>query len=101
VTISGLTIKDGDVSGAGAGILCDRANGSANSLVLDNVVITGNTATNLGGGVYFDRCDVRGLGDLIVRNSTISGNSTDSNGCGSWMGAPTSVRSRCSRRPRS
>jgi predicted outer membrane repeat protein len=85
VIISGLTIKDGDVAGPGAGIFFDCDDASANSLVLDNVVITGNTATDLGGGIYFDRCDEGGLGDLVIRNSTISGNSTSSEGGAIWF----------------
>jgi hypothetical protein len=67
VTISGVTITDGNVDGAGAGIFFDCSGDSANTLVVDNVVITGNTATELGGGLYFDRCDEGGQGDLIIR----------------------------------
>lgn len=85
VIISGLTIKDGDVAGPGAGIFFDCDDASANSLVLDNVVITGNTATDLGGGIYFDRCEEGGLGDLVIRNSTISGNSTSLEGGAIWF----------------
>src|SRR5262245_13508822 len=45
VTISGITIADGNVDDAGAGIQFDCDRESDNSLVVNNVVITGNTGT--------------------------------------------------------
>jgi parallel beta-helix repeat protein/predicted outer membrane repeat protein len=50
--------------------------------VLDGVAVTGNTATELGGGLYFDVCD---SGDLTITNSTISNNETTSGGGGIWF----------------
>jgi predicted outer membrane repeat protein len=81
VTITGVTIADGNVGGPGAGIFLD-CDGVEVSLVLDGVAVTGNTATELGGGLYFDVCD---SGDLTITNSTISNNETTSGGGGIWF----------------
>ncbi len=68
-SISGLTITGGDTpAGSGAGIKfydcgdCD--------LILDDVVISDNTAFDSGGGIQ-----MYGAGDLTITNSVISGNS--------------------------
>ncbi len=66
VTISGLTVRDGQISGAdGAGIA------NAGALTLDGVIVTANTisggATTQGGGIY-------NTGALTVTHSAISGN---------------------------
>jgi MYXO-CTERM domain-containing protein len=67
VTISGLTIADGNVAAAGAGILARNA-----GLVLDGVTITGNDVTTLaqGGGLSFQEGQ-----DLTIRDSILSANS--------------------------
>src|SRR5262245_1631271 len=70
-TLSGLTVSGGMTtdttqgSSGGAGI----ALGAAQTLTLQNSVVTGNNASGSGGGVYVSRG-----GNLVVRNSTISGN---------------------------
>jgi hypothetical protein len=89
VTISGLTITGGNATSepstqAGAGINFDCDRHSNNSLTVSNVVITGNLGSDLGGGLYFDRC----LGDaaLTIQDSVIATNVTnDSGGGGVWF----------------
>lgn len=73
-SVSGLTITGGQTpGGSGAGIKfydcgdCD--------LVLDDVVVTGNTAFEDGGGIQ-----MYGAGDLTITNSVISGNSAQGGG---------------------
>lgn len=75
VTISGLTITGGNAS-IGAGIIDWGEN-----LTLDNVVITGNTATGQGGGLEV----LAGSGtpfpfSVTIRNSVLSGNTAESGG---------------------
>ena len=84
VTITGVTIADGEAGGnAGGGIRWDCQNANNNSLVLDGVVVVGNNADALGGGLYFDRC---GTGDFIISNSVVSNNTTSgSSGGGIWF----------------
>ncbi|MCZ7556194.1 MAG: HYR domain-containing protein [Bacteroidia bacterium] len=66
VTMSGLTIAEGNVAAFGGGIL------SSANLTIDKCVITGNTASgfNSGGGIFSD-------GTLTITNSLITGNSCD------------------------
>ncbi len=71
VTISGLTITGG-AANYGAGIF----NGDED-LTLDRVTITGNTATNHGGGLWLGGISM----NVIVRDSQITGNRA-SNGRG-------------------
>ncbi|MDQ6905658.1 MAG: CSLREA domain-containing protein [Chloroflexota bacterium] len=70
VSLSGLTITNGDTSGTspslGGGIYNDRG-----TVTVGNCVITGNTAAN-GGGIYND--GNRGTASFNVRNSTINAN---------------------------
>lgn len=75
VTISGLTVTGGNAS-IGAGILDWGEN-----LTLDNVVITGNTATGQGGGLEV----IAGFGNpapfsVTIRDSVLSGNTAESGG---------------------
>ena len=99
VTISGLTIRHGRVTGFGGGIhnsgtltltnstVSDNIardpfggngggifNGSA-PLALTNSTVSGNTATLQGGGIFSN-------GTLTITNSTISGNSANESGGG-------------------
>ena len=89
VTISGLTITGGNTlsdptTKAGAGINFDCLHDSSNSLTVDNVVITGNLADDLGAGLYFDRCDDDA--SLTISNSVIATNVTQgSGGGGVWF----------------
>ncbi len=86
LTITGLTIRDGD-DGAGAGIYFNctgEGSDSAANLVLDGVVLTNNTTSDLGGALYFDSCDDRG--NATISNSVISGNqTTDGRAGGVWF----------------
>ncbi|NJL06725.1 MAG: hypothetical protein HC911_17850 [Chloroflexaceae bacterium] len=68
-TISGLTIRDGQTSAAGAGVYVGRTN----ALTLTNVTVFRNTAGGFGGGIYND-------GTLTVIDSTISTNSGSGGG---------------------
>lgn len=71
VTISGLTITGGAES-SGAGI-----RNYDEDLTLDGVVVTGNTATAKGGGLFLDGFNM----NVIIRNSQITGNhATDGGG---------------------
>lgn len=89
LTISGLTISNGDVGpGSGGGIL----NASTGVLTITNSVITSNNAQK-GGGVFNSPG-----GRLQVTNSTFSANSTrlfdagaDASGAGIYNAAPGGV----------
>jgi hypothetical protein len=119
VTFQGFTITGGRAvspdpanngpAGSGGGI---RDTGNV-SLTLNNVVLTGNTATNDGGGLEMENLvstpwtlrvlnstvsnnhagdagggiDVDGHGHTIVTGSTITGNSTSNQGGGIWLDA--------------
>jgi len=70
ISISGMTISGGNVTGDGGGIF------NTAITTLTGVVISGNTATGFGGGIESSN-------NLIVINSTISGNRSNSTGgCG-------------------
>jgi hypothetical protein len=74
VTISGLTVTNGTNAGPGGGIFLQ-----AGQLTVSNSVVTGNTATGMGGhgaGIYVN------TGTLMVESSTISANDADSYGGG-------------------
>ncbi|MDS4030179.1 MAG: right-handed parallel beta-helix repeat-containing protein [Candidatus Contendobacter sp.] len=75
VTISGLTITGGNAN-IGAGIVDFDEN-----LTLDNVTITGNTASGDGGGLWADGFNM----NLTIRNSTISGNTSGDDGGGIYV----------------
>ncbi len=72
VDISGVTITGGEIVGDGGGISTAFSN---SDLTLTNVAVTGNTASNEGGGegggIYFY------AGTLIITKSTISGNTAE------------------------
>ncbi|MBX7105442.1 MAG: right-handed parallel beta-helix repeat-containing protein [Gemmataceae bacterium] len=107
VSVSGMKITGGNVSGSGGGI-----NVTSTDLKLTDIILTGNKVTSDGGGlncasttatITLDRCTVSGNtastvgtsdggglrftydGNLIVRNSTISGNSAARNGGGIYF----------------
>jgi CSLREA domain-containing protein len=69
VNISNITIMNGNVTGSGGGI----ANNQGSTLTLTNVALTNNTASNGGGGVA-NLCSGSPGPVLIIKNSTISGN---------------------------
>ncbi len=74
VTISGLTIANGNVSASNGGGILDKSSGT---LTLTGCAISGNVASSsggttggYGGGIYFSN----GSGTMIIANCTISGN---------------------------
>jgi N-acetylneuraminic acid mutarotase len=70
VTISGLTITNGHASDSGGGIYNDHA-----VLILNNCVITGNSAAlNIGGGIHNDGTNI-GYATLQINNCLITNNS--------------------------
>jgi hypothetical protein len=70
VTISGLTIINGQTTGFGGGIYNDHA-----VLILNNCTITANTpAGNIGGGIHNDAENI-GHATLQINNSLITNNS--------------------------
>jgi CSLREA domain-containing protein len=71
VSISGLTLTAGASTGNGGAI--DAASATDAPLTLTNVTISGNTATDRGGGVYSERA-------LKISGSTITGNTAGSGG---------------------
>jgi hypothetical protein len=72
--LSGLTVKNGKAT-AGGGIL------NQGSLLVADSVITGNTATDIGGGISNGTFETTGNPQLSVLDSTVS-NNTASNGRG-------------------
>jgi HYR domain-containing protein len=66
VSIAGLTISDGQISGNGGGIL------NNGNLTLTNVVLSGNSS-GLGGGAIFNN------DTLMITDCTLSGNSANNN----------------------
>ncbi len=73
VTISGLTIANGNAAGAsdGGGIF-DQSNGG--TLTITGCTISGNVADGDGGGIN------NSFGTVIITSSTLSGNSANSDG---------------------
>jgi hypothetical protein len=75
VTIQGITISNGVAAGSGlltfgGGVYNDHAN-----LTLTNTVITGNLASNNGGGIANYGEGPGGAAVMTINNSTIAGNS--------------------------
>ena len=68
---NGYANKFGALNQIGGGLNISNA-----SVILDNMTVTGNTASSNGGGVYFNG------GDLTVINSKISNNTAANNGSG-------------------
>ncbi|HAP75964.1 MAG TPA: hypothetical protein DCR14_07775 [Acidimicrobiaceae bacterium] len=75
VTIEGLTITDGDANIGGGLVNFDE------NLTLDGVVVTGNTATGDGGGLWLDGFNMT----VTIRDSVISGNSATDDGGGIYV----------------
>ena len=84
VTLSGLTLTGGDLSGNAAG----GAIFSYGNLGLDSVVISGNSAGGAGGGIFGSN-----FSEVSVTNSTISGNSAGDDGGGIFGGSVTVTNS--------
>src|SRR4029077_13247788 len=86
VTISGLSITNGNASSLGGGIY----NGSA-TVMLSNCIVSGNSA-QYGGGIYNE--GVLGSATLTIINSTIDGNTVSVEGGGIYaigVNAPVTV----------
>ncbi|MBK8751026.1 MAG: DUF4214 domain-containing protein [Candidatus Competibacteraceae bacterium] len=83
VSIDGLKLTDGTVSGDGGAIL----NGTG-ALTLSNCVLSGNLASSEGGALFNNG------GDVTISNSIVSGNSaTDCGGFRNWYGVMTLTNS--------
>lgn len=74
VSISGLTLTGGRATNGGA--LVDWGE----SLTLDDVTVTGNTASVRGGGIEVLSPDTPGTFTVTIRDSVISGNTTTNGG---------------------
>ena len=87
VSISGLTIANGKLSGfaSGGGI----SNNSTGTVTVTNSTISGNTAKN-GGGIFNNTSAA-----LTITNSTISGNTANGNGPGEGDGGGISIPTNC------
>jgi hypothetical protein len=72
VSISGLTVTNGNVFGSGGGILNDHA-----TLTISNCIVSGNTANN-GGGIYSNGRS--GSATLVIVDSILNANSAGNGG---------------------
>jgi len=80
VTFSNVTIRNGNVTGNGAGIEYGSVGFSGGTLTIQNATISGNTATASGGGAnIFSGCNSC---TINITNSTFDGNSTGDDGGG-------------------
>ena len=68
VTISGLSITNGNAGSFGGGIFNDATSGGSATLTLSNCTVSGNRAASIGGGI----CNVaqNGSATLMVSNCT-------------------------------
>ncbi|MDQ4122566.1 MAG: hypothetical protein M3209_14100 [Acidobacteriota bacterium] len=86
VVISGITLTQGNAIGASPGNNYGGAIYNQGNLTLNDVVITGNSATLDGGGIYVSTGD-----SLTINNSTISGNNATGDGGGIYGNASSTV----------
>src|SRR5579863_1577048 len=82
--LSGVTVQHGK-AGSGGGIQCNTTR-NAGSAIISESVITANTASDQGGGIFTDCASV------IINKTTIS-NNTNPTGFGGGMACTGSVRS--------
>jgi CSLREA domain-containing protein len=75
VGLSGVTIRNGNVTSSGGGIF----GSTGSSLTLTNSTVTGNTAFDHGGGILID-------GALTLTGSTVSNNTANSDASGDGNG---------------
>ncbi|MBV9493405.1 MAG: right-handed parallel beta-helix repeat-containing protein [Acidobacteria bacterium] len=75
ISISGLTVSGGNADDGGG------ISDSNENLTLNNMVISGNHATDDGGGLWMDGFDFH----FTIRNTTISGNSATGDGGGIYI----------------
>jgi len=83
--LSGLTVTAGNADGSdpddnGGGLLCDGSgSGNACSPQIQNVIFSGNTASNHGGAIYSDS-EPNGVSSPQMSNVTFSGNTASNQG---------------------
>jgi predicted outer membrane repeat protein len=77
LTITGSVISDNEAGNGGGGIYTSDCD-----LTVVDSVITRNRAADDGGGIYFDDGGDFGANILLVRNTTISGNTSAADGGG-------------------
>jgi len=82
VSISGLTLTNGNVTGDGGGIH------NSGNLTVTECALVANTATNVGGGIL-------NLGTLNILRSTLSGNTATSDGGGLWTSNGSATLTNC------
>jgi CSLREA domain-containing protein len=82
VSISGLTLTNGNVTGDGGGIH------NSGNLTVTECALVANTATNVGGGIL-------NLGTLNVLRSTLSGNNATTDGGGLWTSNGSATLTNC------
>jgi CSLREA domain-containing protein len=75
LNLSGITVTGGSLGSLGAGIFVD----AGRTLTMNDVVVTANSSTSNGGGIYVE-------GTLVATDSTIS-NNTSTNAAGGLYGA--------------
>src|SRR5262249_50666291 len=75
VTLQGLTVRNGVVNGAGGGVRVGNAN-----LVVRDCVVTGNRATEEGGGIA--NATLPGTGNVTLVRTVVSRNVTGGQGGG-------------------
>jgi hypothetical protein len=76
VVLQGLTVRNGNVTGSGGGILVANAD-----LVVRGSTVTGNRASTAGAGI----ANVNGTGDVTLIRSTVAGNVAGGNGGGIFL----------------
>ncbi len=95
VTITGITIKDGKVTGTGTGTEGGGISSGARHLIIQNSVISGNASDNQGGGIFHNGDGVAGAatpdGSLELTDVVLDGNSAGGNGGGLTIDSKYSV----------
>ena len=79
VTITGLTFRNGEITGSGAGVI---AFSNSAAIILTSNTFTGNSDTQYGGGAYVQ---ANGSGAITLTNNTFSGNSSGFGGGGAYV----------------
>ena len=76
VQVSGLTFTGGDVDGDGGGIFASE------NIILNDAVVTGNYASDDGGGFYFSRTPDFDAAHATITNTTLRENTAGDSGGG-------------------
>ncbi len=84
ITLGGLTIQNGSVSGAGGGCMAyaQSDSGTAGNITFTDTVLSGNSAQWGGGGHAGSYFTSGAGGDVIITNSILTGNAATYNGGG-------------------